>query len=221
MSADGRQRLEEALSHAERPSAAGSQPKVRPCCFDPSSVAWPVSLRATSWLLPVIALGFNINPRRGPDTSYQPSSISEQRDPRTSVHRRQLPLTWRWLCCLMSAIALHQDEQPSGTTADYADLTARLRKTTLSGGQPLTPGSIAGCASCPLRSRVWMIVGSSHYPDLTLSLCPPVCWSGPVSAQLLISRPPLCCHASRILSTAAFKLPSAWSTSDNACPVTV
>ena len=39
-----------------------------------------------------------------------------------------------------------QDEQPSGATADYADLTARLRNTTLSGGQLLTPGSVSGCA---------------------------------------------------------------------------
>ena len=40
--------------------------------------------------------------------------------------------------------AVLQDEQPSGATADYADLTARLRNTTLSGGQLLTPGSVAG-----------------------------------------------------------------------------
>ena len=46
-----------------------------------------------------------------------------------------------------------QDEQPSGATADYADLTARLRNTTLSGGQILTPGSISGCGSFAIPSR--------------------------------------------------------------------
>ncbi len=45
-----------------------------------------------------------------------------------------------------------QDEQPSGATADYADLTARLRNTTLSGGQLLTPGSVAGCA---ITAKPW------------------------------------------------------------------